>query len=506
MKDISEYPDAHLRIFDRKPAPRPDAIRSVHFIGICGTGMGSLAGLMKDAGYNVRGSDAAVYPPMSTRLEELGISLIEGFSTDNLQPEPDVVIVGNACTPTHVEAAFAREQNLVQLSFPEALAHFFLKSKRSLVVAGTHGKTTTTGMLSHILVSSGADPGFLVGGVMQNGNVSYRIGSGTHFVVEGDEYDSAYFDKRPKFMHYGPAAAIVTSLEFDHADIYDNVEDYREAFEQFAESIEPEGVLVLNAEVQDVLALENRTQARVLTYSTKGREIEAERSVDVWAENPGSSADGIRFDLVAAKSITGREIRERIFLPMTGDHNLSNALAASAVALHEGITPKEIAEAFSSFRGLKRRQEIVAEIDGVTIIDDFAHHPTAVRETIYAIKDRWPGRRIVSVFEPRSNSSRRKVFESSYVDAFLEADAVFISSPPFRHNDDPSNFMDVNIVTARLMGAGIDARSLSSHSDLKDVLADSVESGDVVLIMSNGGFGGIHGWLEDELRSRIASG
>ncbi len=542
MKDIADYPDAHLRMFARTSPPDPKTIRTVHFVGICGTGMGSLAGLMQEAGYAVRGSDAAVYPPMSTRLREMGIELIEGFAAVNLDPQPDLVVVGNACSPTHVEATLARDRELTQLSFPETLAHFFLKSNRSLVVAGTHGKTTTTGMLAHILVSSGADPGFLVGGVMQNGNISYRLGLGKHFVVEGDEYDSAYFDKQPKFMHYTPVAAIVTSLEFDHADIYENDDDYREAFEQFAASVNPDGVLVLNADLPEVMHLKSHTSARVITYSIEEAnvpsnivtsaaepgDIESTSNPvahgtlvpDVVAEQITNVDGGLQFVLVADTTIrnrswsdgdpdvtpeSGSTIRQPVFLPMSGKHNLANALAASAVALYEGVHPQEIADAFATFGGLKRRQEVVAELNGVTIIDDFAHHPTAVRETINAIRDRWPGRRIVAVFEPRSNSSRRKVFESTYIDSFLQADVAFISSPPFRHNDDKTNFMDVGIVTAKLMASGVDARTMPDHDALKQALRETVRPGDVVLIMSNGGFGGIHGWLAEQLQTMASN-
>lgn len=497
MKKITDYADVHLRIFERAPAPAADSVELIHFIGICGTGMGSLAGLMRDAGYVVKGSDAAVYPPMSTRLRELGIELIEGYSADNLTPTPDIVVVGNACSPTHEEATFARENRLLQLSFPETLAHFFLEGKRSLVVAGTHGKTTTTGMLAHLFVAGGMEPGFLVGGVMQNGNISYRVGKGKQFIVEGDEYDSAYFDKRPKFMHYQPMAAIVTSLEFDHADIYENDDDYREAFEQFAATVNPDGVLVLNADLPEVLHLAQFSEAVVVTYST-----DEHSTADVRAANVENVNSGLRFDLIVSGRALAKEVRQSVFLPMTGTHNLSNALAASAVALHEGLSPSAIAAGFKTFQGLKRRQEVVAEIDGITIVDDFAHHPTAVRETISAIRDRWPGKRVVAVFEPRSNSSRRKVFESTYVDAFLEADVAFISAPPFRHNDDVSNFMDVNVVTARLMNSGLDARSMQDHHALKEALTTTVRHGDVVLIMSNGGFGGVHQWLADTLRSR----
>ncbi|MFB3131417.1 MAG: UDP-N-acetylmuramate--L-alanine ligase, partial [Rhodothermales bacterium] len=387
MKKLTDFPDAHLRIFERPPVP--DAIDEVYLIGICGTGMGSLAGLFQQAGYRVRGSDQAAYPPMSTRLAEMGIPILEGFDPAHLDPAPDLVIVGNACIPTHVEAAYAREQRLVQQSFPEALGHFFLRDRRSLVVAGTHGKTTTTGMLVHVLREAGLDPGFLVGGVMTNGNVSYNAGSGPHFVVEGDEYDSAYFDKRPKFMHYRPTSAIVTSMEFDHADIYDDWDDYRDAFHTFTRLVPSDGLLVLCGDDANVRALADHTDARIRFYGLH-------TAADVTARNAEPAHDGQRFSLIADGADRGE-----IFLPMIGRHNLLNALAVCTVALDEGLTPEQIAQGFGTFWGMKRRQEVRGEAGGVLVVDDFAHHPTAVHETIRAVGERWPERRVVAVFEPR---------------------------------------------------------------------------------------------------------
>ena len=490
MKKASDFADAHLRVFDRPRLPDPGDIRSVYFVGICGTGMGSLAGLFRQAGYDVSGSDANAWPPMSTRLREIGIEVFDGYSADNLDRRPDLVIVGNACTPTHPEAARAREEGMHQLSLPEAFDRFFILGRRSLVVAGTHGKTTTSGLLVHTLKSVGLDPTYLVGGVMLNGETSFGIGDGPYSVVEGDEYDSAYFDKRPKFMHYRPSTAIITSIEFDHADIYDDWDDYRGAFERFAATVPDHGALVLNADSEPAMGLARHASARVLTYGMQ-------RSAHVSAGHIGIGPNGIAFELVVDGTDAGR-----FLLPMTGRHNLSNALAVAALCLDEDVDVSGIAEAFASFRGLRRRQEILGIVDEVVVIDDFAHHPTAAASTIDGVRERWPERRLVAVFEPRSNSSRRRIFEASYVDAFAGAHVAIFSVPPFRHNDDARDFMDVNRICRQLGERSVEAFAAPDHETLRERLRSDVRPGDVVLIMSNGGFGGLHAWLLDELSTR----
>jgi UDP-N-acetylmuramate: L-alanyl-gamma-D-glutamyl-meso-diaminopimelate ligase len=328
MKDVSLYPDAHLRVFDRPALPDPGDLEDVYLIGICGTGMGSLAGLFRQSGYEVRGSDHAAYPPMSTRLARAGIQVIEGYRAENLEPEPGLVIVGNACVPTHPEAARSRERALAQASFPEALARYFIGRRRSLVVAGTHGKSTTTALLAHVLLKAGVDPGFLIGGVLVDRDTSCSVGSGEYFVVEGDEYDSAYFDKRPKFLHYRPWAAVVTSLEFDHADIYDDFEDYRQAFIEFVRLVPREGLLVLNAHDPSVVALAREAQCRIRKYAV-GNDLD---DADIRAVDLRHSPEGVRFRLEAGEDAV--DVR----FPMAGLHNVQNALAATSLALASGLS------------------------------------------------------------------------------------------------------------------------------------------------------------------------
>ncbi len=491
MKSLSDFPDAHLRIFDRPDLPDPDTIEEVYLIGICGTGMGSLAGLFREAGYRVRGSDAATYPPMSTRLHAMGAHVIEGYRASNLDSPPGLVVVGNACIPKHPEAARAREERLPQGSFPEVLAHFFMRDKRSLVVAGTHGKTTTTGMLVHILKECGRDPSFLIGGVMANDDRSYGLGSGPHFVVEGDEYDSAYFDKRPKFMHYRPMCAAVTSMEFDHADIYDDWEDYRDAFREFAGIVSTDGVLALNGDDPNVRDLAAFSSAPVRMFGIDSQEVDTRASL------LETTNEGTRFRLTIDSADVGD-----VSVPMGGRHNVLNALAALTIGLEEELSIAEMARALASFQGMKRRQEVIAQIRGVTVVDDFAHHPTAVRETISAVRGRWPGRKIIAAFEPRSNSSRRKVFEEPYVDAFTGADSVMICRPPFRHNDRPEDFMDVDRISDELIERGVASAALDDADTILHRIVAEASPGDIVLIMSNGGFGNIHKKLATALQQR----
>ena len=495
--DITSLPDADLRVFERPPIP--EHIRGVYLVSICGTGMGSLAGLLKQSGYDVTGSDQHVYPPMSTRLQQEGIPVHQGFDKQHLVPAPDLVIIGNACTPTHEEATYAREHQLAQLSFPEALSHFFLQHRRSLVVAGTHGKTTTTGMLIHLFQEAGLDPGFLVGGVIQDTETSYAVGTGKHFIVEGDEYDSAYFDKRPKFMHYQPSSAIVTSMELDHTDIYPNMDTYREAFQSFANLLPSSGTLVLCSDYPEVQGLASHTSSSPIFYGLDAS-CRPPDAPFVTAERLSINAKGQTFSLIE----NDRPLAE-IHLPAHGHHNLSNAVAASVLARSEGLTLEQIRHGFSSYRGLKRRQEVIGHIDDVLVLDDFAHHPTAVRETILAVRQAYPDRRLVAVFEPRSNSSRRRDFQDVYVEAFDKAQEVLLSTPPFRHNDDVHNFMNIDELVNDIEKRDIPARSFEDINSLLSFLTERARPGDVVLIMSNGGFGGLHKKFLEALQTRVQS-
>jgi UDP-N-acetylmuramate: L-alanyl-gamma-D-glutamyl-meso-diaminopimelate ligase len=477
---IDDLGDAHLRQFNRPSVPPPHAIDDVYLIGICGTGMGALAGLFKQAGYDVRGADDGVYPPMSTHLAERDIPVLEGYDPAHLDPPPDLTVVGNACTPTHPEATYAREERLVQQSFPEALAHCFLTdARRPLVVTGTHGKTTTTGLLVHLLQHAGLDPGFLVGGVQQNGGGSYALGSDAPFVIEGDEYDSAYFDKRPKFMHYRPRHAVVTSVEFDHADIFADPADYRGAFERFVDLLDADGLLALCGDAPAVRSLASHTDATVRTYGLDDHN-------DVRATDLRPTPEGQRFTL----HLNGTTAD--VPFPLHGRHNVQNALAAALLAHREGASVPQIAEGLATFAGMKRRQEVRGRPNGVLVLDDFAHHPTAVAATTQAVRAAYPNRRLVAVFEPRSNSSRRKAFETPYGNAFDDADQVFLKAPPVRHNDEAETMLDPEIVVQMIRDRGPTARTFDDVDALLPPLVDTLRPGDVALLMSNGSFDGLH--------------
>ena len=496
MKRPEDFPDAHLRVFARPPLPAPEAIGDVFLIGVCGKGLGALAELFAASGRRVRGSDAAAYPPMSTRLAACGIEILDGYDAAHLapsagRPAPDLTVVGNAAIPTHVEAAAAREAGLVQASFPEALAHVFLAGRRPVVVAGTHGKTTTTGLLTHVLREAGLDPGFLVGGVMVGDEATAALGTGRHFVVEGDEYDAAYFDKRPKMLLYRPQVAVVTSLEFDHADIYDGPDDYRAAFEAFVALVPAAGGrLVLWGDDPHVRALAAHTAAAVTFYGDGP-------GCAVTARDARAEAGGQRFRLVAG------DAEADVFLPLGGAFNRHNALAVAAVALAEGVDVATVAAALGTFRGMARRQEPRGEWGGVLVVDDFAHHPTAVEATIRAVRERWADRfaaggaggRLVAVFEPRSNSSRRKTFEARYGESFDGADRAFLSAPPLRHNDDAADFLDPDAVAAAVTRRGTPAAAFDGADALLPDLVAALRPGDVALVMSNGSFDGLVGRL-----------
>lgn len=486
-RSIDELPDASRRQFSRPPVPPPGDLDDVHLIGICGTGMGALAGLFKQAGMDVRGADDGVYPPMSTHLAEQGIPVQEGYDPAHLDPAPDLTVVGNACTPTHPEAAYAREERLPQQSFPEALAHCFLTdARRPLVVTGTHGKTTTTGLLVHLLRHAGQDPGFLVGGVTKNTGQSYALGSDAPFVVEGDEYDSAYFDKRPKFMHYRPHAAVVSSVEFDHADIFADRADYRGAFEDFVGLLDRNGLLALCGDDPDVRALADHTNAAVRTYGL-------DPDNDVWATDRTTTTDGQAFTL----RLNGRS--EAVHMPQPGRHNAENALAAALLAHREGVSLPDIAAGLASFEGMKRRQEVRGRPNDVLVIDDFAHHPTAVDATVQALRAAHPDRRLVALFEPRSNTSRRDLFQAEYGKAFDAADRVFLKAPPVRHNDDPDAMLDPEAVVETIRDRGTPADTFDDVDAVLPTLVDTLRPGDVALLMSNGSFGGLPERLPDAL-------
>ncbi|MBT3508087.1 MAG: UDP-N-acetylmuramate:L-alanyl-gamma-D-glutamyl-meso-diaminopimelate ligase [Nitrospina sp.] len=461
-------------------------IKNIYLIAICGTGMAALAGLLKGAGHRVSGSDANIYPPMSTLLENAGIPVLPGYRKENITSDIDLVIVGNAVSKTNEEVQAVLDAGLEYTSFPEALAHFFLVGRKSLVVTGTHGKTTTTSLLSWVLQASGRKPGFMVGGWLKNFDNNHQVPEGDYFVTEGDEYDSAFFDKGPKFLHYRPDASILTGIEFDHADIFEDLDQIKDAFRKYVSLIRPDGVILVrhaDANIQDVLG---EAVCRIETY---GYSEGADWRIEDYRFEGGYGFFSLNFQ--------GKK-RADFQLAMIGRHNVENAAAVAALCLGLGLTPDEINAAFKSFQGIKRRQEVVGVKNGVTVLDDFAHHPTAIRLTLEAVKEAYPGQRLWAVFEPRSATSRRKVFEQDFPDSFLAADQVVFGGPFASEKIKKEDRLDPERVVDLIRQKGVNANFIAEVDDIVAFIAENVESGDVVLVMSSGGFGGIHQKILDQ--------
>ncbi len=471
-------------------------MKNVHLIAACGVGMASLAGMLKDRGFRVTGSDANVYPPMSTQLSALGIVLRSPYAAENIPEDTDLVVVGNAVSRDNPEVVETARRGLPVLSMPQAVSDLFLSGKEPVVVAGTHGKTTVTSLLSWSLVALGADPSFLVGGIPRNFPVSYRVGRGPDFVIEGDEYDTAYFDKGPKFLHYRPRIALLTSIEFDHADIYRDLPHLVESFRELVRIVPRDGLLVASVDYPDVVSVAEEAKCPVWYYGLEPGRVE-KTGVLPWRVTPlTDEGEFSRF-----RMDRGEEAHDfRLRLP--GRHNAANAAASALVLFRLGYGPDRVAEAFAGFAGVRRRLEEVGEADGVLVVDDFAHHPTAVRETIRAVRARYPGRTVTAVFEPRSNTSRRKVFQEAFAGALSSADKVILAGVFGAEKFPPDDRLDPEEVVAALRGRGRKALYIEEVDRIVEHLRAEACPGDLILIMSNGGFGGIQGKLLRALETR----
>jgi UDP-N-acetylmuramate: L-alanyl-gamma-D-glutamyl-meso-diaminopimelate ligase len=459
----------------------------IHLMGICGVGMSSLAGMLKDKGYAITGSDQNTYPPISTFLEKLSIPVAKGYSPSNLHPSPDLVIVGNVITRDNPEARELLKLDIPYLSMPQALKEFAMEGKKSIVIAGTHGKTTVSALTAWILEVAGMNPSFMIGGIAKNFGRNFKLGTGTYFVIEGDEYDTAFFDKGPKFLHYDPHVAVITSIEFDHADIYKGIEEIRNSFRRLIEIIPAEGLLCAN--VDDPLIVDAMRGARcpTLTYAV-------ESEADLTAADVTTTDGGTSLTIV-------EEDKEYLVVrtDLLGNHNISNILAALSIARHIGINPDTIARAISSFKGVKRRLEVLGTFNGIIVIDDFAHHPTAVRETIKAVKRHY-GNRLIAVFEPRSNSSRRNIFQGAYPSSFNDADLVILPEPPMMDKIPLGEQFSSAKLADDLNEQGVEAHYFQNNDDLLDGVLSLTRGGDVILIMSNGAFDNIQQRLIERLK------
>ncbi|MEN0062630.1 MAG: UDP-N-acetylmuramate:L-alanyl-gamma-D-glutamyl-meso-diaminopimelate ligase [Myxococcota bacterium] len=467
-------------------------IRTVHVMGVAGTAMAALAGMLKDAGYTVTGSDQGeVYPPMSTYLESLGIDVMKGYVASNLDHNPDLVIVGNVIRAEYEEAATLLQSNLNYASFPEVFGELFLKEAHSIVVAGTHGKTTTTSLTAWLLEAAERNPGFLVGGIAKNFDRTARAGSGQVFVVEGDEYDTAFFDKGPKFLHYRPKTCILTSVEFDHADIYRDLDHVKESFRKLMHILPPDGTLIVRGDDPGAADVARECAARVWTYG-KGQEWDGR--VDGIDTDKGT----MTFTVLRYGQPVGTF---ESFL--VGEHNLYNQVAATAAATAYGVTPGELVPGFEGFQGIRRRQEVIGEPGEVTVIDDFAHHPTAVSLTLDALRQRFGERRLWAVWEPRSATSRRAVFQQEYAEAFGNADKVIVARPHDQSRIPEDERFSADRLVRELSDRGIDASTLEDADTIAQTVALQANPKDVVAILSNGGFGGLHQKLLARLGERF---
>jgi UDP-N-acetylmuramate: L-alanyl-gamma-D-glutamyl-meso-diaminopimelate ligase len=457
-----------------------DPVKSIHMIAICGTGMGALASMLKDMGFEITGSDQKVYPPMSEFLSSRDIKITEGFSEHNIAYGPDLVIVGNAVSKDNPEVVGMDQMGLEFCSMPQAVNRFIASGKKPLVITGTHGKTTTSSILAWILYEAGMDPTFMIGGILKNFESNYRLGTGEHMVIEGDEYDTAFFDKGAKFLHYDPSVAILTGVEFDHADIFKDIQHVKQAFDAFITGISPQNTLVAFDDDKNVSDLVQGKSCKMVKYGRYAESVWRLGSVSI--QQPWTFFDVLKYGTVFGNFKTR----------LVGEHNMLNALSAIAVADTLAIPVEAIARSFESFEGVKRRQEIRGEKSGITVMDDFAHHPTAVRETLRAVKPFYPNGRLIAVFEPRTNSSMRNIFQNIYPLSFDGADIICIRQPSLLDKIPPKERFSSQQLVNDLKNQGKDAHFFPDTNEIIDFLITEAKSGDLILVMSNGGFDNIH--------------
>jgi UDP-N-acetylmuramate: L-alanyl-gamma-D-glutamyl-meso-diaminopimelate ligase len=457
-------------------------IKSVHFTGIGGTGMAAAAVAMQEKGFRVTGSDQNVYPPMSTFLAEKKIAVMNGYAETNLSEKPDLVVIGNAISRGNPEAEFVLDHKLRYCSLPELLKEFFIRGKRSIVVTGTHGKTTTTSLLAWVFEHNGLNPSFFIGGIPNNFSQGARFTNSEWFIIEGDEYDTAFFDKRSKFIHYQPECAIINNLEFDHADIFENLDAVKKTFSHFIRLIPRNGLLLGNGDDANLAPLLSVTHCPVKKFGL--------------GENNSVQAFNLRFGPTA----TEFEISSfKFHLNLIGALNVRNALAVVAASKHCGLSNKQIQSAFDTFKGIKRRMEVRGIAGGVTIVDDFGHHPTAIRETLRALRIKYPAQKIWAIFEPRSNTTRRKVFQDELAASFADADCIVISEVARLEQLAAEERLNPEKLMQDLKTSGKDAAYLPDVDAIVAHIAKHARGSDIVCVFSNGGFGGIHEKLPERL-------
>ena len=462
-----------------------DRIRSVHFVGICGTAMASAAAAIKEKGLLVTGSDQNVYPPMSTFLAEKQIEVMPGFSEQNLAKKPDLVVIGNAISRGNPEAEYVLDHKLQYCSLPEILKAFFIRGKRSLVVTGTHGKTTTASLLTWVFEHNGLKPSFLIGGIPSNLGQGARFTDSEWFIIEGDEYDTAFFDKRSKFVHYLPEVVVINNLEYDHADIFPDLAAIQASFRHLIRLVPRNGLLLANGDDHNVIPLLGVNHCPVKRFG-----LDEGNAVQAFNIRYGPTAT--LFETPSFKFHTN----------LVGELNVRNALAVIACAKHCGLKNHQIQSAFDTFTGIRRRMETRGIAGGVTVVDDFGHHPTAIRVTLSALRIKYPHQKVWAVFEPRSNTTRRNVFQKELAQAFADADAVVISQIARLEQLPPEQRLNPERLMLDLKNAGKESAYLADVDTIVKHLGKLVQGGDVICVFSNGGFGNIHARLLDVLGRR----
>jgi UDP-N-acetylmuramate: L-alanyl-gamma-D-glutamyl-meso-diaminopimelate ligase len=474
---------------DRLPSPTPsrsiekmnDSPQHVHFLGICGTAMGSVAAAMMDKGFKVTGQDDNVYPPMSTFLESKGVALTQGFSPNDI-PDADLIVIGNAMSRGNPAVEAVLNRKLLYLSMPETLRHFVLRGRHNLVVTGTHGKTTTTSILTWIFESAGLEPGYLIGGIPSNLGQGACLRDSKYFIIEGDEYDTAFFDKRSKFVHYLPELVIVNNIEFDHADIYNDLDEIKTSFRRLLNIVPSEGMVLLNGDDPNCLDAAKKCPAPIVEVGFSAHCANQICHVE-------HKSEGSHFELFG----------ETFFIPLSGDFNIRNAAMAASAAHYYKIPVEKIRSALASFQGIRRRQEIRGTVNGITIVDDFGHHPTAIRETLLGLRKKFGTARLWALFEPRSNTTRRAIFQDDLPKAFAEADGVFIAQIARLDQLPENERLNPERVVQEISSSGKPAFYEPTADSIIDRLRPLAQSGDIIVVFSNGGFDGIHQKLLDRL-------
>lgn len=465
----------------------------IHFIGISGAAMAGAAGILKNYGFQVQGSDQNTYPPMSDQLKKNNIPVFDGYRADHIQNHLKLAVVGNSISADNPSAQALMNSQIPYMSLPEIIRSIFIGNKQSLVVSGTHGKTTTSSMMAWAAHFCGYDPSFLIGGIPNNFNQSFRQTSSEWFVIEGDEYDTAFFDKRPKFIHYQPYSVILTRIEFDHVDIYENLEKVKSSFELLIRSLPQDGLLAAHAEDKNILDILHKSSSKkIITYGVS--------QGDYHLKGRKTNKDGQEFSIQCSDGETAH-----LQLPVFGLHNAVNALAVFALGRELGWPPKKMLEGLSQFQGVRRRFQVLAEFEEAVLIEDFAHHPTAVRAVISAVKERYPDRKVIAVFEPRSASSRRNVFQKQYVHAFSQSDKVFAAEPYRQWDIKEKERFSSELLVRDLNIRGVYAEFHKSVDDIVDSAVSSIKEKSVIVIMSNGPFDGIHGKLKNRLSQLYVS-